>query len=169
MLFPNQYELELLAEMTIHSVKDVNDAFSKLHRLGIETIILTSSEIKGQPDALYASTRDPTTGLNVLYRATFVKVPAHFTGTGDLIAALLVAWLIRYSNNLPMAIKKALSTMKAVLTRTHQAVLDGRNPNQELLLVGSRKDIVDPDVSGFSVQRIDNPGSSDRKLNLSSS
>ena len=92
-LFPNQYELELLASCKVNSIKEVCAAFDTVHQHGVETIVLTSCEVASEGEmALYASTRAKKNGEDVLYRATFKKIPGHFTGTGDLIAALLVAW-----------------------------------------------------------------------------
>ena len=46
------------------------------------------------------------------------KLPAHFTGTGDLFAALLLAWLHYHSDNIKLACEKTVSTMQDVLKRT---------------------------------------------------
>ena len=92
-LFPNQYELELLAEQKVQSIGDVQKAFDTIHGKGVETIVLTSCEVASEGKmALFASTRESATSDRVVYKATFARIPGHFTGTGDLIAALLVAW-----------------------------------------------------------------------------
>lgn len=45
---------------------------------------------------------------------------------------------------MPSAIRKALTTMQLVLMRTKTAMLAGKNPNGELMLIESRSDIVTP-------------------------
>jgi len=46
------------------------------------------------------------------------KVDAIFTGTGDLFASLLLAWLYRHPDDLALACEATVSTVQAVLTRT---------------------------------------------------
>ena len=46
------------------------------------------------------------------------KLPAIFTGTGDLFASLLLAWMQKHSGNLQLACEKTMSTVQAVLKRT---------------------------------------------------
>lgn len=46
------------------------------------------------------------------------KVDATFTGTGDLFASVLLAWLYRHPDDLALACEATVSTVQAVLTRT---------------------------------------------------
>ena len=46
------------------------------------------------------------------------KVDAIFTGTGDLFASLLLAWLYRHPDDLALTCEATVSTVQAVLTRT---------------------------------------------------
>jgi pyridoxine kinase len=46
------------------------------------------------------------------------KLPATFTGTGDLFAALFMAWMHRSGGDLQEAIEKTISSLQAVLQRT---------------------------------------------------
>ena len=64
----------------------------------------------------------------------YVCMPQDFTGTGDLVAALLLAWSDRLPGaaNLPLVLEKAGATVQAVLQRTHAS---GR---RELCLVPPR-------------------------------
>lgn len=67
-------------------------------------------------------------------RTLCVCMPQDFTGTGDLVAALLLAWSDRLPGavNLPLVLEKAGATVQAVLQRTHAS---GR---RELCLVPPR-------------------------------
>jgi pyridoxine kinase len=46
------------------------------------------------------------------------KLPAIFTGTGDLFASLLLAWMQKHPNDLKLACEKTMSAVQAVLKRT---------------------------------------------------
>jgi pyridoxal/pyridoxine/pyridoxamine kinase len=79
----------------------------KLHEKGVPTVIITSIELNSIPPSFYApklkpspygylhllaSHRNPETGIvTKRIMVSFPKLPASFTGTGDLLAALLLA------------------------------------------------------------------------------
>ena len=46
------------------------------------------------------------------------KLPAIFTGTGDLFASLLLAWMQKHTENLQLACEKTMAAVQAVLKRT---------------------------------------------------
>lgn len=46
------------------------------------------------------------------------KFPAHFTGTGDLFASLLLAWMTKSNNDIKTSIENTIASMQAVLKRT---------------------------------------------------
>jgi phosphoglycolate phosphatase-like HAD superfamily hydrolase len=95
-----------------------------------------------------------------MYRLEFERIPASFTGTGDLIAALLLAWTHRYPTDLLRAIEHAGATIQSVLYRTwrateeQQQLLQQRRgssaaksrsaSSKELRLVQSKRDIESP-------------------------
>ena len=54
-----------------------------------------------------------------LYRIAFPRLPQRFTGTGDLAAALLLAWTHKLPGDLAGALERVAGSMRAVLTRTH--------------------------------------------------
>ncbi|CAN0194510.1 unnamed protein product [Ascophyllum nodosum] len=74
-----------------------------------------------------------------LYRIAFPRLPQRFTGTGDLAAALLLAWTHKLPGDLAGALERVAGSMRAVLTRTHSQGSSG-----ELLLVQSKEDIEHP-------------------------
>lgn len=59
----------------------------------------------------------PTGGQRKAVTVKIPKFPATFTGTGDLFAALFMAWMSR-SGDLQTSIEKTISTLQAVLKRT---------------------------------------------------
>ncbi|XP_014679651.1 PREDICTED: pyridoxal kinase-like, partial [Priapulus caudatus] len=87
-------------------------------------------------------------------RVEIPMLPAIFTGTGDLFAALLLVWSDRHPEDLPLACEKVLSTMQHVLRRTFKAAQDmageGVKPNKaqlELKLIQSLRDIENPQLT----------------------
>ncbi|CAN0183516.1 unnamed protein product, partial [Discosporangium mesarthrocarpum] len=54
-----------------------------------------------------------------VYRMIFPRIPQVFTGTGDLMAALLLGWTHMLPGDLVGALERVAGTMKAVLVRTH--------------------------------------------------
>lgn len=48
------------------------------------------------------------------------KLPAVFTGTGDLFASLLLVWRQKHPENLKLACEKTMSSVQAVLHETLQ-------------------------------------------------
>lgn len=48
----------------------------------------------------------------------FPKYDARFVGTGDLFAALMLAWMHRTNNDLKTSIENTIATLQKVLART---------------------------------------------------
>lgn len=46
------------------------------------------------------------------------KLPATFTGTGDLFAALILAWMNKTNGNLKLSLERTTATLQAVVKRT---------------------------------------------------
>jgi pyridoxal/pyridoxine/pyridoxamine kinase len=66
------------------------------------------------------------------------QLPAHFTGTGDLFAALLLAWLHNHSDDLKLAVEKTVSTMQRVLKRTYTKAKGETVFSLTLILINAR-------------------------------
>ncbi|CAK9093459.1 N-terminally processed] [Durusdinium trenchii] len=153
-LTPNQFELELLSKVKVTDLTSAKHAFAALHARGVQTVILTSCELPpdagGQGDSLLllasVARGKGEAGPPRLFQAVQPKVEGHFTGTGDLIAALFLAWTVRTNGDMLAAIRKACTSMHCVVSRTKEAIDAGRNANREILLIESRKDIEEPDV-----------------------
>jgi pyridoxine kinase len=71
-------------------------------------------------------------------RLVVPRIAGAYTGTGDLTAALLLAWLYRDPpRGLPEVLEKAVATVQAILKRTYE---EGGG-DAELRLVQSKQDI----------------------------
>jgi len=118
-------------------------------------VIITSleyPELQGKHLEMFAS-RLVGGGRVSQYRILLPKQPAAYTGTGDLVAALLLAWTHRHPTQLLLALEKCGATMQAVINRT--AVKHNYGPG-ELQLIQSKKDIEDPQVV-IRAERLDPP------------
>ncbi|XP_003463994.1 pyridoxal kinase [Cavia porcellus] len=157
---PNQFEAELLSGRKIHSQEEALAVMDVLHSMGPDTVVITSSDLPSPKGSDYLialgsqRTRRPD-GSTVTQRIRMEmrKVDAVFVGTGDLFAAMLLAWTHKHPNNLKVACEKTVSAMHHVLQRTiHCAKAqagDGQKPSPaqlELRMVQSKKDIEDPKI-----------------------
>ena len=181
-LTPNQFECELLTGISIKTQADAVKATDALHACGVTTVIITSLEYAEEcrkesnnsedaststptptptPDAtsvltVFAShvvvsdTGEPTTER---YELNMPKLKGRFTGTGDLSAALLLAWLHRSPGQIALAVEKTMGTLHAVLERTIQEGVSIGSAPPEIKLIQSHHDIVHP-PSVFTIQRV---------------
>uniref|UniRef100_A0A7N0VKD2 pyridoxal kinase n=1 Tax=Kalanchoe fedtschenkoi TaxID=63787 RepID=A0A7N0VKD2_KALFE len=97
MLTPNQFEAEELTGFRIVSEQDGLDACKFLHSLGPSKVVITSININGNL-FLIGSHQDNKGRPPLQFKIFIPKLPAYFTGTGDLMTALLLGWSsVRYS------------------------------------------------------------------------
>ncbi|KAI9144439.1 Ribokinase-like protein [Paraphysoderma sedebokerense] len=158
LITPNCFEAELLSKTTIDSIPSAISALKILHAKNIPQIVITSLNDPMDPSNLVllassisecslrsvstSSHSEPTSdnGTPIIYKVTFKKIEGmYFTGTGDLFAALLLAYLsssppssvsvltsttslspstLDSPSPLAIASAKAVSTMQKVLNRT---------------------------------------------------
>ncbi|GJM95243.1 hypothetical protein PR202_ga11955 [Eleusine coracana subsp. coracana] len=146
MLTPNQFEAELLTGLRINSEQDGMTACNTLHSAGPR---------KEQPP--------------VQFKIEIPKIPAYFTGTGDLTTALLLGWSNKYPDNLETAAELAVSSLQllevhlgyiailqALLQRTvedyKRAGFDPSTSSLEIRLIQSQDDIRSPAVTCKAVK-----------------
>ena len=149
-LTPNQFEAELLTQTSIASIEGAAAACDKLHSMGPEIIVLTTLDV---PEA----TRD---GQDVAMMLSFdgqkwmLQLPrlegGPFTGTGDLTAAMILAWAQRKPHEMPLALEKAGAVLQAVIRKTvtsssAQMIGEKRVP-PELRLIESKLEIESPSI-----------------------
>ncbi|RZC61335.1 hypothetical protein C5167_023108 [Papaver somniferum] len=139
MLTPNQFEAEQLTDRSASSLAPtfVTVVITSVH-LGDSLFLLGSHQkVKGQPPEQF--------------KIVIPKIPAYFTGTGDLTTALLLGWSNKYPDNLDKASEFAVSTLQALLHRTitdYESVgFDPSSSSLEIRLVQSQEDIRSPKVN----------------------
>ncbi|XP_049730933.1 pyridoxal kinase isoform X1 [Elephas maximus indicus] len=124
---PNQFEAELLSGRKIHTQEEALAVMDILHAMGPDTVVITSSDLPSPQGSDYLIAlgsqrirRPDGSMVTERIRMEMHKVDAAFVGTGDLFAAMLLAWTHKHPNNLKVACEKTVSAMYHVLQRTIQ-------------------------------------------------
>ena len=103
---------------------------------------------------MLGSTRAPqAAGAPQRFRYELPRRPGYFIGTGDVFAALTLAWVDKMPDNVHGAVGQVLASLQAVLERTAAAegvaaTCDEKTAAawaaRELRLIQSQADILDP-------------------------
>ncbi|CAB1328035.1 unnamed protein product, partial [Coregonus sp. 'balchen'] len=109
----------------ISTEKDAVEVMDLLHKMGPDTVVITSSDLPSRlGDRFLVSLGSQRTLMpdgtksTQRVRMEIPKVDAVFVGTGDLFAAMLLAWTHHYPNDLKTACEKTFSVMHHVIKRT---------------------------------------------------
>eukprot|EP00980_Cylindrotheca_fusiformis_P030087 scaffold24339_cov122-Cylindrotheca_fusiformis.AAC.2 len=165
---PNQFEVEQLTGIVIHTLDDAKRACSCFHDMGPPIVFLTSLEIneteneKEDMITVFASQRrtkrestataSPSSSfVDEYYSIHCPKIKGSYTGTGDLTAALILGHWDKHPDNLPVVMEKVVNTMQVVIQRTKDVAMK-INPDstaslaksRELQLIQSKRDIENP-------------------------
>lgn len=150
MLTPNQFEAELLTEFRIGSEKDGREACNILHAAGPSKVVITSINIKGNLLLIGSHQKDKEHAPEQ-FKIAIPRIPAYFTGTGDLMTALLLGWSNKYADDLDKAAELAVSSLQALLQRTvndyTRAGFDSQSSSLEIRLIQSQDDIRNPQLT----------------------
>ncbi|KAK3426347.1 hypothetical protein EUGRSUZ_F02818 [Eucalyptus grandis] len=114
MLTPNQFEAELLTGYRIVSERDGREACNKLHDAGPSKVVITSISINGDL-RLIGSHQKEKGQVPEQFKILIPKIPAYFTGTGDLMTALLLGWSNKHPDNLDKAAELAVSSLQVLM------------------------------------------------------
>lgn len=142
-LTPNQFELELLTGTSLSSKADVFSACEALHDRGVHTVVVTSSSCASAADiVLLASTRQPQEdGCPSRFSVSVPRLDAYFTGTGDLLAALLLARVTQHPGRLAVAVEAAVASLHAVLKDTAEHAGDAMQATTRSAAVCRRREL----------------------------
>ncbi|KAK6125417.1 hypothetical protein DH2020_040844 [Rehmannia glutinosa] len=150
MLTPNQFEAEKLTGFRIVSEQDGREACNILHAAGPSKVVITSINIDGNL-LLIGSHQKEKGQPPAQFRISIPKIPAYFTGTGDLMTALLLGWSNKYPDNLDKAAELSVSSLQALLVRTvndyTRAGHDCQSSSLEIRLIQSQDDIRNPEIT----------------------
>ncbi|XP_033193438.1 pyridoxal kinase isoform X2 [Bombus vancouverensis nearcticus] len=147
---PNQFELELLSNIKINTMSELQDAVTVLHKIGPQTVAVSSTEINDKLTAIISTNKE-----NKLIKINIPKIPASFTGSGDLFAALFLAHTY-LQNDMKTAIEKTVNSLYSVLLKTYEyskACQDKESQlarKIELKLIQSKNYIETPEICLFA-------------------
>ncbi|XP_076662279.1 pyridoxal kinase isoform X2 [Halictus rubicundus] len=145
-IVPNQYELELLTDIKTNTIEEVRTAIKVLHKEGPHTVAVSSAEIGNKLTAICSTVKD-----NKVIKIDIPKIPASFTGSGDLFAALFLAHTY-LQDNVKDTIEKTVNSLHNVLLKTYEYSKECNDeesvPAQkiELRLIQSKTCIESPEV-----------------------
>ncbi len=128
---PNDFEAEVLTGVRISTLGDAVRACRVLFDKGpaLRTVVITSSSLSDGDVTLLASFRESAEAGRILV-SRVARLDGYYTGTGDLLAALLLGWLDRYpgrnEEDLMRAVDHAVAGLQAVLRDTHRHVAGDR-------------------------------------------
>ncbi|CAK9195440.1 unnamed protein product [Sphagnum jensenii] len=155
MLTPNKFEAEHLTHRCIETEADALEACCDLHDTGPSKVVITSLDIDDK--IMIIGSHVQSKGMAPRqFKITVPKLDSCFTGTGDLMTALLLGWSYKYPDNLEKAAELAVSSVQAVLIQTlkidEKAGLsqDGGVKALELCLIQSHDEIRYPKVTFFA-------------------
>ncbi|KAK9299317.1 hypothetical protein QLX08_007664 [Tetragonisca angustula] len=147
---PNQFELELLSNTKINTMSELQNALKELHKIGPQTVAVSSTEINDKLTAIVSTSKD-----NKLIKIDIPKIPANFTGSGDLFAALFLAHTY-LQDNIKTAVEKTINSLYSVLLKTYEyskACQDKESQlarRIELRLIQSKNCIENPEICLFA-------------------
>ncbi|KAK2585433.1 hypothetical protein KPH14_010100 [Odynerus spinipes] len=146
-LTPNQFEIELLTGKKVNNIDELQIAIKELHKAGPQIVAVSSSEINSKLTAVISSLKD-----DVLLKVDIPQIPASFTGTGDLFAALFLAHTY-LQNDIKTATEKTINSLQGVLQETFKAFNEYKNEEAqfsrkiELRLIQSKRHIENPEIT----------------------
>jgi pyridoxine kinase len=170
-LTPNQFEVEQLTGRKIGSLDDAKTACQQLHEMGPSLVIITSLVLGDNPThmSIVLSRKhnidhdeddddDRRQRRTSMWKIECPILPGHFTGTGDLCAALLLAHttLEYHSDDDGTAMERVINTMYAILERTSTPAAGTASTSvqsRELKLIQS-KDIIENPPLRFRAQKL---------------
>ena len=149
-LTPNQFEAELLTQASISSIDEAAAACDKLHSMGPKIVVLTTLDV---PEATRAG-QDVAMMLSFAGQKWMLQLPrlegGPFTGTGDLTAAMILAWTQKKPHELPLALEKAGAVLQAVIRKTVAStsakMIGEKRVSPELSIIASKLAIESPSI-----------------------
>ncbi|XP_011169541.2 pyridoxal kinase [Solenopsis invicta] len=147
---PNQFELELLTDNKVTNMSELQNAIKNLHKIGPKTVAVSSTELSDKLTAVVSTAKDAT-----LIKVDIPKIPATFTGSGDLFAALFLAHVYLQSD-MKTTMEKAINSLYSVLLNTYEhskVYMDNKaQPARkiELQLIQSKNSIENPEIRLFA-------------------
>ncbi|XP_026327143.1 pyridoxal kinase [Hyposmocoma kahamanoa] len=151
---PNQFEAELMTGLKVKDLKGALEVIQALHDKGVKTVVLSSTDLGDDTKMIgIASTKGGS-----CYQIQIPKMDATYTGTGDLFAALFLAWSHKTNNDIKLTLEKTIATLQGIVKDTYQKARalqpEGEIPKAliELRLIQNKTIIENPVVEIKAVE-----------------
>lgn len=162
---PNRFEASILSGVEIDATASEEIAMTQamkaidvFHKVGVQVVVLTSFETAMQQELTCILSHDSSNARNSTLKETsndprevwVVRIPklgCQFTGTGDLFAALITAWLKKTDFDLRKSFENTVNSIHQVLEDTlawYRRVNDGTVQSYELRLVQNKMQLMCP-------------------------
>jgi len=115
MVTPNAFEANLLTGLPLTSSSTASTAINALHDIGPKIVVITSMVWEERPGKLIMMVSERGVGM---WGVEMDKVEGHYTGTGDLVAALLLAHEHKDGGGWGEILSNVTNTMQAIIRRT---------------------------------------------------
>lgn len=155
MITPNHFEAEQLTGRRIETEAEALEACADLHAAGPSKVVITSLSIDNMLTVIGSHVQSEGKAPKQ-FKIVLPKLHSYFTGTGDLMTALLLGWSHKYPDDLDKAAELAVSSLQAVLKNTIAdydkagSLPKPKTKQLELRLVQSVKQIQSPVVEFFT-------------------
>ncbi|CAK1580310.1 unnamed protein product [Parnassius mnemosyne] len=150
---PNQFEAELITGMKMNDLSGALKVIRALHEKGVKTVVLSSTDLGDDKNMIgIASTKGSC------YKIDIPKVDATYTGTGDLFAALFLAWSHKTNNDIKLTLEKTIATLQSIVNDTYEKARAKQSTGKippaliELRLVQNKSIIEDPKITIHAVE-----------------
>ncbi|CAH0585681.1 unnamed protein product [Chrysodeixis includens] len=147
-LTPNQFEAEILTGLKMNNFEDALKIIDALHDKGVKTVVISSTDLGGDKLMVGIASNGGS-----CYKIQVPLVDTNFTGTGDLFAALFLAWFHKTGSDLKLTMEKTMSTLQHIVQDTYVKARvvqpEGKIPPKmkELRLIQNKGVIEDPQIT----------------------
>ncbi|KAG0562880.1 hypothetical protein KC19_9G179100 [Ceratodon purpureus] len=151
MLTPNHFEAEQLTGRRIETEAEALQACVDLHVAGPSKVVITSLSINNMLTVIGSHVQSKGEAPKQ-FRIVLPKLHSYFTGTGDLMTALLMGWSHKFPDDLDKAAELAVNSLQAVLKNTIAdygeagALPEPKAKQLELRLIQSVNEIQSPEI-----------------------
>jgi pyridoxine kinase len=146
---PNQFELELLTELSAKTLREVLEAAhivrAHIHPGGPRIVVVTSMLREGAPEGTIETLAVADKGA-WLVRTPRIPLEPPRNGTGDAIAALFLGHYLK-TGNVALSLENAVSAMYNLLLLTHEM------NTREIQLIAAQEEYVNPSRR-FSAEQV---------------
>lgn len=155
MLTPNDFEAEQLTGRRIETEADALQACLDLHAAGPSKVVITSLSLNNMLTVIGSHVQSKGKPPKQ-FRIVLPKLHSYFTGTGDLMTALLLGWSHKFPDDLDKAAELAVNSLQAVLKNTiadyGEAGTKPKTKQLELRLIQSVKALQSPEITFLTEQ-----------------